>query len=99
MKKDVSYTVRATQREDARSADGSVMQAKGTTIFLDWTNEGGGWPQWSTRLPSSTPFETEAKALETAKRNDGMPWWNLPDMEHLTVLRLTHSSHFEVEEI
>ena len=95
----ISFTVRATQREETRYKDGVVAQAKGTTIYMDWTEEGGGFVQWSKTMPQSTPFETAEEALEEAKASDGMPWWNKPDMESLKAIRLTNTASFQHEDV
>ncbi len=99
MKTNVSYTVRATQRIDALYQDGGIAQAKGTTIYLDYTTESGGWPQWGTDMPRSTPYRSAAEALATARKADRAPWWNRPDMNTLKAIRLTNSTDFSFEDV
>lgn len=98
MGKSVSYSVKATQRETVLCEDGCEVQAKGTTIYLGYDNSGGGWPQWGTDVPFSTPWESADEALETAREMDGMPWWNKPDMTTLKAIRITSTKSRTVEE-
>lgn len=95
----ISYTVRAIQREDVRTSDGVMMQAKGTTIYLDYDPSGGGYPQWGTTMPKQTPYESADEALDTARDMDGMPWWNKPDMGSLVAVRLTHTEEWTAEDV
>jgi hypothetical protein len=99
MGKQVTYTVRATQRKDERYSDGTMAQEKGTTIYLGYSSEGGGWPQWGTSQPTATPYKSASEALRVARSMDGMPWWNRPDMRTLIAIRLTNLSEHIAEDV
>ena len=92
------YTVRAIQREvkDRRPHD----PVRGDHIWLDWSEEGGGWAQWSTNPNVALHWGSAREAVGAAKWADGHPWWFAPDMRTLKVFRITyHHAWRETEEV
>lgn len=50
---------------------------KATTVYLYFSEEGGGWYQWGTRKDNARQFKTEKAALNAAKSCPG-PWYHIP---------------------
>ena len=62
-----------------------TVNRQATDVFLSWTEEGGGWHQWSTSLRSAKPFSTEEDALRAVRSCPG-PWMNEPDPASVKVV-------------
>jgi hypothetical protein len=93
----IYYTVRAVQR---KTNDSTHDPQRGDFIWLDWTEEGGGWSQWNGTNAVACHYQSAEGALEAAKRADGMPWWFRPDMRTLRAFKITyHPAWRELSEL
>lgn len=54
-----------------------TVNGKNETKYLHWTDESGGWHQWSDGKQGAKHFDTEAAALSAARTCTG-PWYNEP---------------------
>lgn len=60
------------------------------TVYLDWTDEGGGWHQWATHKAHAKQFKSEKAALDAAKYCPG-PIYNMPAKESIAVIQVEGS--------
>jgi hypothetical protein len=57
------------------------------TVYLDWTDEGGGWHQWTKYKAQAKQFKSEKAALDAAKHCPG-PMFNMPAKESIAVIQV-----------
>lgn len=84
------YIITAKVNKD--SDRGGVLDVKrGTDIYLYWSEEGGGWWQWSTSQNWAYRFQSlddpKLKGALKACPNMG-PWYNYPDPSTIQVINV-----------
>jgi hypothetical protein len=61
----------------------------GDTVWLGWSNEGGGWYQWRDGIMQARPFDTPERALRAASSCPG-PWFYKPTPESIEAVAVEY---------
>jgi hypothetical protein len=78
---EVVYVVRGKIAKDALSTI-----KKGDTVWLGWTDEGGGWHQWVDGSPARAKRFSSPEAARKASCQNAGPWYSMPDPYSVEVL-------------
>jgi hypothetical protein len=62
----------------------ATHEGKTFEVYLDWSDEGGGWYQWRSSRSWAKLFDTEKEAIRAAKECTG-PWFNKPERSTIAV--------------
>lgn len=60
-----------------------------TKVYLTYTDEGGGWHQWTTHKYQAVLFDNEKAGLKAAKYCPG-PWFNIPRTDSIKAESTEH---------